>query len=83
MEHIRILSKGVTLKTVSVVIPMRNEAEILERCLEAMENLNYPEDLLEIVIVNDGRRYTSELIRMGIIIQLSTLRHGVGVLGLV
>lgn len=66
MEHIRILSKGVTLKTVSVVIPMRNEAEILERCLEAMENLNYPEDLLEIVIVNDGSTdNTSELIRNG------------------
>jgi len=42
------------LPSVSVVIPMRNEAKILKRCLRAMERLDYPEDLLEIVIVNDG-----------------------------
>lgn len=42
------------LPSVSVVIPMRNEAKILKRCLHAIEKLDYPEKLLEVVIVNDG-----------------------------
>jgi len=42
------------LPSVSVVIPMRNEAKILKRCLHAMEKIDYPEKLLEVVIVNDG-----------------------------
>ncbi|MDI9624709.1 MAG: glycosyltransferase [Methanothermobacter sp.] len=42
------------LPRVSVVIPMRNEAKILKKCLQAMEKLDYPDNLLEIVIVNDG-----------------------------
>jgi len=54
------------LRTVSIVIPMRNEADILERCLHAMEELDYPRDLLEIVIVNDGSTdNTAELIEKG------------------
>lgn len=45
---------------------MRNEADILERCLHAMEELDYPRDLLEIVIVNDGSTdNTAELIEKG------------------
>ncbi|BDH79966.1 glycosyltransferase family 2 protein [Methanothermobacter sp. THM-2] len=54
------------MRTVSIVIPMRNEADILERCLHAMEELDYPRDLLEIVIVNDGSTdNTAELIEKG------------------
>lgn len=52
------------MKRISVVIPMRNEADILERCLSAMEELDYPGELFEVVIVNDGSTdNTAELVK--------------------
>ena len=51
------------MKRISVVIPMRNEADILERCLSAMEELDYPKEFFEVVLVNDGSTdNTGELI---------------------
>lgn len=51
------------MKRISVVIPMRNEADILERCLSAMEELDYPQEFFEVVLVNDGSTdNTGELI---------------------
>ena len=42
---------------------MRNEADILERCLSAMEELDYPKEFFEVVLVNDGSTdNTGELI---------------------
>ena len=40
--------------TVSVVIPVYNRADDLRACLESLQNLDYPESLLEIVVVDDG-----------------------------
>lgn len=38
---------------VSVIVPARNEAANLERCITALAALDYPADMLEIIVVND------------------------------
>jgi cellulose synthase/poly-beta-1,6-N-acetylglucosamine synthase-like glycosyltransferase len=40
--------------SVTVVMVVRNEAEVLERKLQNLLELNYPMDLAEIVVVSDG-----------------------------
>ncbi|MCM8792653.1 MAG: glycosyltransferase [Candidatus Omnitrophica bacterium] len=37
---------------VSIVIPVKNEAEILKRCLNSLLNLDYPRDSLEIIVAD-------------------------------
>ncbi|MFW6120331.1 MAG: glycosyltransferase [Petrotogales bacterium] len=37
---------------VSIVIPTKNNADILERCLKSIQNLDYPQDQLEVIIVD-------------------------------
>jgi mycofactocin system glycosyltransferase len=44
------------LPAVSVVIPVRDRARELERCLRSLQNLRYPAGRLEIVVVDDGSR---------------------------
>ena len=39
--------------SVSVIVSARNEAENIYSCLQSLSSLNYPENLLEIIIVND------------------------------
>jgi cellulose synthase/poly-beta-1,6-N-acetylglucosamine synthase-like glycosyltransferase len=38
---------------VTIIIPARNEAENIVNCLEAVVNQNYPENLMEIIVVDD------------------------------
>jgi glycosyltransferase involved in cell wall biosynthesis len=46
---------------VSIVIPVKNSACHLERLLKSLENLNYPKDCLEIIVVdNDSTDSTVE-----------------------
>lgn len=40
-------------RTVTVIVSARNEAENIQACLESLAKLDYPENLLEIVVVND------------------------------
>lgn len=40
--------------SVSIVIPAKNEENIIKRCLKSLEDIDYPRDKLEVVIVNDG-----------------------------
>jgi mycofactocin system glycosyltransferase len=42
------------LPTVSVVIPVKDRAEELGRCLHSLEQLRYPKEKLEILVVDDG-----------------------------
>jgi len=37
---------------VSIIIPTKNNADILERCLESIHNLDYPKDEVEVIIVD-------------------------------
>src|SRR5579871_5526911 len=39
---------------VSVLVPARNEARVIDRTIEALTSLDYPADRLEVVIVDDG-----------------------------
>ena len=41
---------------VSVVIPVRDRAADLRDCLRALEQLDYPSDRLEIIVVDDGSK---------------------------
>lgn len=48
--------------TFSIVIPLRNEAENLPQLFVSLRKLYYPEDLFEILLVNDASEDTSEAI---------------------
>jgi hypothetical protein len=48
------LQRGSYTPTVSVVMVVRNEAAVLERKLQNLLTLNYPQELFEIVVVSDG-----------------------------
>lgn len=45
----------------SIVIPTFNRRDNLERCLKSIAALEFPQDLFEVVIVNDGGFVASEL----------------------
>lgn len=42
---------------VSVIIPVRDQPEDLADCLQSLKQLNYPEDRLEVLVVDDGSRH--------------------------
>ena len=52
---IKKLKSGTSEKrlSISVVVAVKNEEQYLESCLDALSNQNYPEQLLEIIIVDD------------------------------
>jgi len=47
-------SSGGTLPTISVVIPVMDRAEELGRCLESIAQVDYPENLVQVIVVDDG-----------------------------
>jgi cellulose synthase/poly-beta-1,6-N-acetylglucosamine synthase-like glycosyltransferase len=52
----RLKKDGYTLDTlpkVSVIIPARNEEDVIARCIENLKTQDYPRDKLEILVVND------------------------------
>jgi len=42
------------IPVVSVIIPAHNEEDTINKCLTSLENLSYPCDKLEIILINDG-----------------------------
>lgn len=54
------IRRAAALPSISIVMVVRNEAEILGRKLQNLLSLNYPADLYEIVIVSDGSSDGSE-----------------------
>lgn len=42
------------LPSVSIVIPVKDRAADLRNCLTSLQQLNYPQDKLEVVVVDDG-----------------------------
>jgi len=47
------------MKQVSSIVPVYSAAESICACLEAILHIDYPEELLEIIVVNDGSRDTT------------------------
>lgn len=43
---------GIEDKTVSIVIPCRNEEQYIEKCLSSFIEMDYPNELLEIIVVD-------------------------------
>jgi GT2 family glycosyltransferase len=50
------------LPSASVIVPTHSRRESLRRCLEALATLDYPRELLELVVVDDGRRELEALV---------------------
>jgi len=42
------------LPTVSILIPAHNEAVVIRKTLQAMIRLDYPKELLEVIVINDN-----------------------------
>ncbi|PJA96911.1 MAG: hypothetical protein CO129_04075 [Ignavibacteriales bacterium CG_4_9_14_3_um_filter_34_10] len=42
------------LKTVTVIIPFRNESANIAASIQSIKSLNYPKDLLEVIYINDN-----------------------------
>lgn len=42
------------LPSVSIIVPAHNEAAVIDRCLNSIKAQDYPHDLLEIIVVDDG-----------------------------
>lgn len=56
--------KSESLKYISIVIPVYNEAVELEKTLKALQNQTYPKDMFEIIVVDNGSTdHTSELVK--------------------
>ena len=41
---------------VSIIIPTKNNGDILEKCLAAIKNLDYPKEEIEVIIVDGHSR---------------------------
>lgn len=53
-EHERLLQTHHDAQPVSIMVPARNEEVVIEKTLRTLLALDYPADLLELVIINDG-----------------------------
>ncbi len=47
------------LPTISVIIPMKNEEEYIGRCLQSVLDQDYPEELIEVIVVDGGSNDSS------------------------
>jgi mycofactocin glycosyltransferase len=57
VERIRPASQTrATLPTVSIVIPVKDRADELQRCLESIARIDYPKENLQLIVVDDGSR---------------------------
>jgi mycofactocin glycosyltransferase len=52
----------VTLPEVSIIIPVMNRADELRRCLASLTQLTYPQEKLQIIVVDDGSSDDSPLV---------------------
>lgn len=55
-KNIRSLPEMKTLPFVSVIIPAYNKEKFISGTVEAVKNLDYPKNLMEIIVVDDGSK---------------------------
>ncbi|MBW2504475.1 MAG: mycofactocin biosynthesis glycosyltransferase MftF [Deltaproteobacteria bacterium] len=51
-----VLEPSVQQPTVSIIIPVKDRAEDLRNCLNSLHKLSYPQDHLDIIVVDDGSK---------------------------
>ncbi len=56
------VNRNTDLPFVSIVIPIYNATPTLSICLESIHNINYPKELLEVIVVDNGSTDHSPLI---------------------
>ncbi|HEY5974423.1 MAG TPA: mycofactocin biosynthesis glycosyltransferase MftF [Geobacteraceae bacterium] len=56
MERLRSTDQLEFIPTVSIVIPVKDRADELQRCLDSLARLDFPAEQLEIIVVDDGSR---------------------------
>ena len=54
LEQQEIKNDPALLEAVSILIPARNEELVIKKTVQRMLDLDYPENKIEIIIVNDG-----------------------------
>jgi glycosyltransferase involved in cell wall biosynthesis len=42
------------MKKISIIIPAKNEAGYIEKCLDSISKLNYPKELYEVILADNG-----------------------------
>ena len=47
---------------VSIIMPCFNEEKNINKSLTSIQNLQYPKDKIELIIINDGSTHKSEII---------------------
>lgn len=50
------------LPSVSILIPARNEEKVIEKLIGSIQNFIYPEDKIEVIVINDGSQDRTEQI---------------------
>ena len=70
-----------SLPTVSVVIPVKDRADELARCLDSISRVDYPRELLQVIVVDDGSSDDSAAVarERGALVVPSTAAHGAAV----
>jgi mycofactocin glycosyltransferase len=56
LERLQGETKGQSLPTISIVIPVLDRAEELARCLDSIARVDYPAEKIEVIVVDDGSR---------------------------
>ena len=51
-----------TVPVISIVIPVKDRAAELQRCLKSLSDLDYPQEKLQIIVVDDGSSDDSALV---------------------
>lgn len=72
--------KGRELPFVSILVPARNEADVIERTIDHLSSMEYPKDRYEIVVVTDDKELQGrDDVRARVIAETeSYLRHAEG-----
>ena len=51
-----------TLRTITVIVPARNEEKSIEKCLISLINQDFPKDYVEILVIDNGSTDTTPII---------------------
>jgi len=61
-EKLVLGGRDLTLPSVSVLIPARNEGLVIQKTLQSILELDYPPDRLEVIVINDGSTDNTEAV---------------------